>query len=534
MKGNRSVRECGTVLKKTATGDEFTWGLRFYKLLTECFQAWAIMDEKGDIAKSLEELQLSGIPMLDEVIYYKVDASNLPAQHRALETLLNQNEIKGNYTNDMGIQSGGLRANIGQNNINNSDINVSPLTPKPNVLTSTNRPINGYYNQSSRNAPNKLNNAIITEYDHLKQDYLDALYAAKVDPNKLMECQVCFQSFFESQRDELSKVLFGETYGQLSDKETEELIKAIEFGTNLNELLDRDSPNYNNKNDVSRTQKSVLELYKASYGDAPLKYKKIAEPNNPLMNEKSKYQLNKSDPKNYQDDYNYDPYNKPKQVNHKPIDKHKPYDQPKTDNYIYKSSNQIDQNKYNYKDGSLDLGLGPDINNTNQNAQQYESENRKLLSHQEKLKREIEDLKRRERQLMSQGEKTEEFRGEADPKLLIEEYHNKNKEYEMLRSKYKTLVQQLNDKAYMDYSNAKSDHHSIQRSIKENTTRIDSRYNNSIKPSYGSMRRVEVKESYLPSRRVPTTETVYLPTRRVGYGDTVYRSKSTYRSHYNY
>ena len=46
MKNKNDWRECGTILSKTAKpGEEgYLWGLRFYKLLLECFLMWGMMD----------------------------------------------------------------------------------------------------------------------------------------------------------------------------------------------------------------------------------------------------------------------------------------------------------------------------------------------------------------------------------------------------------------------------------------------------------------------------------------------------------
>ncbi len=46
MKNKKDWRDCGTILnKKAKPGEEgYLWGLRFYKLLLECFMMWGMMD----------------------------------------------------------------------------------------------------------------------------------------------------------------------------------------------------------------------------------------------------------------------------------------------------------------------------------------------------------------------------------------------------------------------------------------------------------------------------------------------------------
>lgn len=483
MKTNIWVKDCGTILKKTAKGEEYAWGVRFYKLLTECFQAWAIMDEKGEIGQSFEELKAAGVPLMEDNVYYEADASKLPQQHQTLDKLLQSEDRQGNEDmNKVGMMTGGL-SRPGQvlNNPYESDIYISPQVQKPNPLASTNRINDVYYDPTARNPPKKSANPLFEELKQLKQDYLDALFADRPDASRIMESQVCFQSFFESQREELSRALFGETYGQISDKETDTLVREIEFASNLQDLFDKENANYGNKADLSRVQKKVLELYKVAYGEVPFKYKKTADAKNPLVAEKSKYEAPTANSKPYKDDYHYGGYD------------------------------PVKPDPYKKKDNSLDLDIDTKPYATGEETpQRFEDENKKLKMRQDRLKREIEELRRRERQLMSVGDKTESFRGEADPQLLIEEFHKKNKEYEMLRGKYKALVQELNDKAYSDYSNVKSEKEIIQRSIGNSFNKLESRQYNSGRRSYVPQNKSPI-ESYSSRYRAPNTETLYMP-----------------------
>lgn len=487
------MRECGTILRKAAKDDDYTWGVRFYKLLSECFQAWAIMDESGEIAQSYEELRASGIPLLDEVVYYEIDASKLPGQHRVLEKILSAEETGANH-NSKDVKEPIFPHEYLYNpynaheNGNNSDVYLTQGQSKPNALMSTNRQINQYYDQMSDNRPNKFNSGAINELTQMKNEYLDALYSERTDPNRIIESQACFQSFFEAQQEELSKVLFGETQAQLSAKEKELALKDIEFGFGLQELFEKEYVNYSNKTDLNKMQKKVLELMSSIYSDVPLKYRKATESGSALLKQSPKYEMNNLNTS----------YDKGK-------DKYGPY-------------NRYQQKQNDYRSGTLDLEGDLHLHENN-NIKHYEDENQRLLSQQDKLKREIEELRRKERQLLSMKEKTETFKGKTDPRLLVEEFHNKNKEYEMLRGKYKILMQQLNDKAYIDYSNVKTDKDMLQRSIRESMSNAQTRNYRPSKSTYNYRPKPDLKESHIvnthvrqaPGKRTPYTETVYLP-----------------------
>lgn len=515
MKGNRSLRDCGTVLKKNAKGDEYTWGLRFFKLLTECFKAWSIMDEKGDIAKSYDELRAGGVPMIEQVVYYEFDASQLPTQHQVLDKLIAEDNNNGNTAApgkiDDNRYNSGSQILYNSNNLGNPTMMLNSKPLNNNILGELNKP--DYGKKVDKNYP------LVDELEEIKQAYLDALFAEKGDPSRVMEAQICFQSYFDSQREELNKALFGEIYGVMDDKKTDQLLRDIEFGTRLCELIDKESPKYSKKGDIEKMQRKVYEILKVAYTDSFPMYKRIIDSTG-----MSAGIINDAKPK--QDLYDAIPDKK------KPVEEKRPlyadyeYDEPKISkfdkqperqkskdidkrgkqvnnyndvDYRYDGLDEDNDDMYNYGDDDLNIEEGKEITIKADDQKLHEEENRKLQQKREALKKEIEDLRRKERALKTVTEKTESFRGDADPKLLIEEIHKKNQEYEALRSKYMNLMQQMNEKVHMDYGNTKNDKEYLQRSIMDSVNMINDHKNRN---------RNEVNSQMF---RMPTSESYYMP-----------------------
>lgn len=70
MKDNVQISDCGTVLNKSAVGDDFKWGLRFYILLLNCFKQWAAFTDDDDIKARRDELD-QHISTYEDVYYFQ-------------------------------------------------------------------------------------------------------------------------------------------------------------------------------------------------------------------------------------------------------------------------------------------------------------------------------------------------------------------------------------------------------------------------------------------------------------------------------
>lgn len=523
MKGHKYLKDCGSILKKNAKGEEYTWGLRFFKLLTECFKAWSIMDEKGDIAKSYDELRAGGVPMVDQVIYYEVDASQLPVQHQALEKLISEEDNKGNST-PVGI-------NKADENRFDNDSNGLKLAntygemqarPQPNYQNYDN--ILGELDQDPIEDKDKLN-PIVEEFQQMKQGYLRALFADNPDANRIMEAQICFQSFFDAQKEELNRILFGETGGKMDDKKTDQLLKDIEFGTSLCEIIDREGSKYKDKSEISRMQKKVHELLKLVYNQPFPEYQVIIDHFNYAHKQDTKANQKQIDNQPQRDnkkslrenEQHILKRNEEDANNRLEVKRHKSKGREKEKRNQFRNNNVAEDyrydglydedNDYDY-DKDLNIEEGNEVIIKADDHKRYQEENQQLQRRKDALKREVEELKKKERRLKAMSEKTESIRGDADPKLLIEEIHKKNREYETLRSKYVSLMHQMNDKVHMDNANTRGENEYLQKSIMESMHMIE---------NYRNKSRKEIDSKTF---KMPTTESYYMP-------------KNLYKSNYN-
>lgn len=530
MKGNKGLRDCGTVLKKNAKGEEYTWGLRFFKLLTECFKAWSIMDEKGDIAKSYDELRAGGVPMIEQVIYYEFDAAQLPSQHQLLERLISEEEVKSSTNPLQNNRESDNKYNSGFQMMYNSNNISNALTPNHPKVQNSNNILADLNMKTDYDKKTLKTHPVVAEFREMKQLYLDALFKEKIDPNRIVEGQICFQSYFDSQREELSRVLFGETYGAMDDKATDELLRDIEFGNSLHDLMEKENPKYTNPNDVEKMQKKVYELFKLAYNKKNSEYEAIINridtnikkdtPDKPKYDtyETKVNKLDKTKVEEERDMYIYKEVedNKISNFDSKPAKKQKTnIDERENkkknhviEDYKYDGYYEEDENMYNYDAKDLNIEEGNEVIIPIEDHRIHEEENRKLHTKRETLKKEVEELRKKERMLKMASEKSETFRGDADPKLLIEEIHKKNREYESLRSRYMGLMQQMNEKVHMDYSNTKNEKDYLQKSIMESVSMIE---------NYRNRPRTDLRNETF---RMPTTESYYMP-------------KSMYKSSYN-
>ena len=87
MKDKSKVSECGSVLNKSAAGDEYKWGFRFYILLIECFKNWSLYTEefyqKYDRLKEI-------VPITEDDFYYPQNITRNFLDHSKVDKLLNE------------------------------------------------------------------------------------------------------------------------------------------------------------------------------------------------------------------------------------------------------------------------------------------------------------------------------------------------------------------------------------------------------------------------------------------------------------
>ena len=88
MKDKTSVEHCGTVLNKSAAGEEYKWGFRFYVLLMECLRGWAHYFGDKDLKTKFKRLQDS-VPIIEEDFYYYQNVELNHIDHKKVDELMN-------------------------------------------------------------------------------------------------------------------------------------------------------------------------------------------------------------------------------------------------------------------------------------------------------------------------------------------------------------------------------------------------------------------------------------------------------------
>ncbi len=84
------------------------------------------------------------------------------------------------------------------------------------------------------------------------------------------------------------------------------------------------------------------------------------------------------------------------------------------------------------------------------------------MKKKEKLLREIKKLERKEKNVKSKLKSSNVQVGkEHNPQIIIEEINRKNREYEMLRSRYNSLMGEMNNKIIQDSSRIYQDNKSV-------------------------------------------------------------------------
>ncbi len=158
MKGKKSWKDCGTILNKVAKGENYTWGLRFYKLLIECFRSWDAIDVSKNISESWNKLKVA-VPICEDIIYYEYPADELPRRHKKLNELYNEDE--GEIEKEASLK-------------NQSDL----------------------YNKIDRE---------LNDFRGLKQEYLDQLYEEYYDEEKIKDAQINFENFYDNRAEILAE-----------------------------------------------------------------------------------------------------------------------------------------------------------------------------------------------------------------------------------------------------------------------------------------------------------------------------------------
>lgn len=502
MRDKKNVASCGTVLNKSAKGNEYRWGLRFYILLIECFRQWASFTADDEINSKYNDLRKK-VPIIEDDVYYFQALEHQYLDHHKADQLLND-------YND-GDRSPGLPQSVQSSNM------------RSNVAA----PVQNSYAPPSINSNDPPE---IREFSKYKQAYLNALFSKSPDLNDVFEQHTLFQSFFETEHLKLN-------VSKLTPSQRAE----YEFAERINRLTldDIQTPK-----GLQQLRSKVVGVMASTFGEVPPEYQRLAGGNNaansgPQANTRSNmgprdidlYQYERylnadndvaepvKPPKPQEDNYgsnvqksagfpnqqstqfqkggdqqaiapSYDSFKDPMpqiqpifQSNfdragglpsdsnsRKPdslppkIDTYQDQRNPPSDTYSYPGS-KIDPLP-GFKNNASSPTKGgdqyqppkPDFTKKNSegkpavNSEQNKDLNRQLRDKKRALQQEIDRLKNQERKMRESVNQKSVLstlqKVENTPEVLIEEIERKNRAYENLQNKYAALLSQMNSKVH--------------------------------------------------------------------------------------
>ena len=431
MKDKETVGECGTVLNKSAAGEDYKWGLRFYVLLIECFREWASAMDDADIIQKYARIK-EVAPILEEDVYYFQALEHAPLDHSRVDEILREFQA------------------------------MSPAFRSPK-------------SRHANNAPPSF----VAELDTFKKNFLDSLFAKTPNPNAIVEIYIMYQSYFDSIKDK--------AFGYLSDPAIGKDIKFAQLATQL-----QWSEDLHTEKGLGRFRKSVVDSIREAYGQIPREYGgepqdlsrsyKNQEPNvraQYINHEEAIVQpiqkfSKKSEPVVENDVYearmdrSTTPNNKRRREpevevkeyegrsrngNNGHGQKEGQQSQPRSQNSeIIKPASRnerVVRDKSPYRNEDFEFQLNRD-HSPIADPEKLQQENQKLKEKKMNIIKEIERLKEKERQMKETSylktDSREISKIEATPEILIEEINRKSREYDMLKHKYSNLITEMNRK----------------------------------------------------------------------------------------
>ncbi len=431
MKDKETVGECGTVLNKSATGEDYKWGLRFYVLLIECFREWASAMDDADIIQKYARIK-EVAPILEEDVYYFQALEHAPLDHSRVDEILKEFQT------------------------------MSP----------------GFRSPKSRQA-NDAPPQFIEELDTFKKNFLDSLFTKTPNPNLIVEICIMYQSYFDSVKDK--------AMGYLSDPMIGKDIKFAQLATQI-----QWSEDIQTEKGLAKFKKAVTEALREAYGHVPKEYgiepQDYSKSYNNQEPESRHHQINyedaivqpkqkfskKSEPNIENDIYqsrndrSSTPNNKrrreqeveardyegrSKNSNNGYNQKEGQHSQPRSQNSeIIKPpprNERVVRDKSPYRNEDFEFQLNRD-HSPIADPEKLQQENQKLKEKKIGIIKEIERLKEKERQMKETSylktDSREISKIEATPEILIEEINRKSREYDMLKHKYSNLINEMNRK----------------------------------------------------------------------------------------
>jgi hypothetical protein len=379
VKDKESWKDCGTILNRTAKGENYIWGLRFYKLLLECFQNWAIIDESGNIAEAFEKLKNS-VDICETMVYWDCEPEEIEEKHEVLQKLYEGNNKNGN------------EMKITKNNNQEDDIIED-----------------------------------CEKFKELKENYINELFNRNVNAIQIEKKQNNYEDFFLQKGKKIANNILDRR--DIKDYLIQSVFEDMEFSNDLFTYLNKKNPDYNDENELLNTRKFVYELLINRYGDCNTKFKNIIE-----------------------ESENKKPNNK------KPV--------------MDYSVDEIDLDRFKIK------SIPKVKSDIQSNLDDELQKNIRLKNKKDQLEEEIARLEKKEKTLKTgKFEKKSVLLNQSkvtpDSKLLIEEINRKNKEYNVLKNKYNSLLYEMNSKLITNTNQSYLDQQNLKKTISDSIYNIE-------------------------------------------------------------
>ena len=384
VKDKESWKDCGIILNKTAKGENYIWGLRFYKLLMECFQNWSIIDETGNIAETFEKLKNS-VDICDTMVYYDCEIEDLEERHEVLQNLYDGK--KNDYDNS-----------VKNDNLKNDDDDV------------------------------------LKDYDdfkNLKNEYINSLFSKNSEGYEISNCQSDYSDFIKNRAEKMANDFYSDGR-EIKDIVVSDAFQDIEFSQELFSYLDEEKPDYDDDEEKLKTRKFVYNLLLSKYGDCQKEFRNIIE-NSEKRNNGDNYESEK--------------------------------------NYFLEEENF----------SKIEIKKPPRVKaNIESDLEISEKKNEKLKTKKQKLEEEIKRLEKKERNLKKNTKNPKNRKNQIllskkppNSKLIIEEINEKNREYNILKNKYNSLLYEMNNKIVSDTNNSYIETRNMKKTFEDSMYNIE-------------------------------------------------------------
>lgn len=413
MKEKQRIGDCGTVLNKSATGDEYKWGVRFYVLLLECFKQWTLYTEDADFAQKYERLK-EAVPLVEDEFYYPQYIMDQVLDHTKADAL-----AKGAAPRPVSAQP--VASEIGQKSMRSgmqSDLSQSQA--------------------ATQNMPQELK-----ELDAQRKLYFGSLFTKTPNVGQIAENHMMLQSLYDGHRNKLASSSFPTAF-----KRDVEFYRKF---SNLSLTESIDSPK-----GIAKLRGDVCQLLAESYGSYPAEYEQYLNPNS-RSNSQQRVQQPAS---GNVFTAHLDAVEPPRQAPVRPGPSSPPRAQQQPQQSAPKLSFQNNEPRVRpARSASPNQNYDFDLNDDHSDVEDPEierirKENERLRTERASLRNVVTQLREKEKSLsqsmMMQSGLQETRRIDATPEILIDEINKKNSEYEALQAKYQTLMLQMDSRMKQD------------------------------------------------------------------------------------